>query len=297
MGVGGVVGALGGVAMVWMMRRVALPAESLYPIGTLAAAGVVYGAATAAHGSGYLAVFVTGIVAGDARAPYKQQIERFHSALASLAEMTAFVALGLTVTLGSVLQDWAWLKGLALAVLLAFVVRPLLVGGLLLPLRLRSSERWFVMLAGLKGAVPVLLGTYILTSGQAHAELAYDVVFVVVLFSVLVQGGLVPAVAARLRLPVQVRQPEPWSLGVRFRDEPEGVHRFTVAAGSGADGVTIGELALGETVWVSLVDRAGALVQVRPDTALRAGDGVVVLAEARDVPLAERLFTATAPSA
>jgi cell volume regulation protein A len=251
---------------------------------------VVYGAATAAHGSGYLAVFVAGIVAGDARAPYKQQIERFHSALASLAEMTAFVALGLTVTLGSVLQDWAWLKGLALAVLLAFVVRPLLVGVLLLPLRLRGSERLFVMLAGLKGAVPVLLGTYILTSGQAHAELAYDVVFVVVLFSVVVQGGLVPAMTRWLRLPVHVREPEPWSLGLRVENEPQGVRRWSVVAGSVADGSTIDELSLGENVWISLVERAGELLQVRGETRLQAGDGVVALVEPRESASVATLF-------
>jgi potassium/hydrogen antiporter len=294
MGVGVVGGALGGVAMVWMMRRVALPAESLYPIGMMAAAGVVYGAATVAHGSGYLAVFVAGIVAGDARAPYKQQIERFHSALASLAEMTAFVALGLTVTVGSVLQDWAWLKGLVLAVLLAFVVRPVLVGLLLLPLRLRRSERWFVMLAGLKGAVPVLLGTYILTSGRAHAELAYDVVFVVVLFSVVVQGGLVPAMTRWLRLPVHVREPEPWSLGLRVESEPEGVRRWSVVAGSVADGSTIDDLSLGENVWISLVEREGRLLQVRGETELQAGDGVVALVEPRESAAVARLFCETA---
>ena len=294
MGVGGVVGGLGGVAMVWLMRRVALPAESLYPIGMMAAAGVVYGVATAAHGSGYLAVFVAGIVAGDARAPYKQQIERFHSALASLAEMTAFVALGLTVTLGSLLHEWAWLKGLALAVLLAFVVRPLLVGALLLPLRLRRAERVFVMMAGLKGAVPVLLGTYILTSGQAHAELAYDVVFVVVLFSVVVQGGLVPAMTRWLRLPVHVREPEPWSLGLRVETEPEGVRRWTVVPGSVADGSSIDDLSLGENVWISLVERDGRLLQVRGETELQAGDGVVALVEPRESAAVARLFCETA---
>jgi potassium/hydrogen antiporter len=297
MGVGAVVGGLGGWLLLRSMARLPLPSESLYPIRTLAGAGLIYAVATVGHGSGFLAVFVAGICIGDARVPYKREIERFHAAIASIGEIAAFTVLGLTVQLSSLGTGLAWVRGLVLAVLLAFVVRPLLVGLVLWPVRLRGNERLFVLWAGLKGAVPVLLGTYLLSSGQDRLLEAYDVVFVVVLFSVLVQGGLVPAVAARLRLPVEVRQPEPWSLGVRFRDEPEGVHRFTVAAGSGADGVTIGDLALGENVWVSLVDRAGALVQVRPDTALQAGDGVVVLAEPRDAPLAERLFTATAPFA
>ena len=294
MGVGVGVGGLGGWLLLRSMARLPLPSESLYPIRTLASAGLIYALAVVGHGSGFLAVFVAGICIGDARAPYKREIERFHSALASIGEIAAFTVLGLTVQLSSMGTGWAWARGLVLALLLAFVVRPVLVGLVLWPIRLRANERAFVLWAGLKGAVPVLLGTYLLTSSQDHRLEAYDVVFVVVLFSVLVQGGLVPAVAARLGLPVEVRQPEPWSLGVRFRDEPEGMHRYTVATGSTADGVTIGALPLGENVWVSLVDRGGALVQVRADTELQAGDGVVALVEPRESAAVARLFCETA---
>ena len=84
--------------------------------------------ATLAHGSGFLAVFVAGILVGDERAPYKVDVERFHATLASLGEITAFVVLGLTVSLSTLGDGHAWQIGLGLAVLLAFVVRPLLVG-------------------------------------------------------------------------------------------------------------------------------------------------------------------------
>lgn len=294
MGIGGIVGVLGGVVLQRALAF-ALPSESLYPIRTLGAAGLIYGAATLAHGSGFLAVFVAGILIGDTRAPYKREIERFHAALASLGEITAFTVLGLTVELKTLSDGRAWLDGLVIAVLLAFVVRPVLVGLVSWPIRLRRNERAFVLWAGLKGAVPVLLGTYILTSDAGHQVEAYDIVFVVVLFSVLVQGGLVPVVAARLRLPVHVRQPEPWSLGLRFRDEPQGIHRFTISPGAPADGAAIGDLPLGENVWVSLVERGGELVQVRGDTELRAGDGVVVLAEPADAGIARGLFLGAAP--
>jgi potassium/hydrogen antiporter len=139
--VGAVVGAAGGALLVGFMRRVPLPSEALYPLRVLASALLIYGAATVAHGSGFLAVFVAGILAGDARAPYKGEIERFHAALASLAEIVAFVALGLTVGLHTLPDRGALRVGLALAVLLTFVVRPLLVGLLLLPVRLARGER------------------------------------------------------------------------------------------------------------------------------------------------------------
>jgi cell volume regulation protein A len=163
--------------------------------------------------------------------------------------------------------------------------------------RLRREERLFVLWAGLKGAVPVLLGTYILTSGQPDSVRAYGVVFVVVLFSVVVQGGLVPLIARRLHLPVRIVEQEPWALGMRFRDEPHGLHRYTVVPGSPADGSRMDDLTLGENVWISLVGREGALVQVRGDTRLRAGDEVLVLADPPDADSVARLFTQPASDA
>ena len=110
--VGGVVGVLGGRAMLWFMRRVPLPGEGLYPLRTLACAFALYGVAGVLHGSGFLAVFVAGILIGEARAPYKREIEHFHSALASLGEIVAFVVLGLTVELADLVDPDVWVPGL-----------------------------------------------------------------------------------------------------------------------------------------------------------------------------------------
>ena len=123
--VGAVVGVGGGLLLLTAMRRIALPGAGRYPLRTLAGALTIYGLATFVHGSGFLAVFVAGILLGDEPAPFKREIEGFHSALAGLAEMVAFVVLGLTVSLRDVVAGGAWLIGLVLAVLLAFVVRPL----------------------------------------------------------------------------------------------------------------------------------------------------------------------------
>jgi potassium/hydrogen antiporter len=289
--VGAMVGLAGGRLLVRSMRQVPLPSEGLYPLRVLASALVIYGAATAAHGSGFLAVFVAGIIVGDARAPYKGEVERFHAALASLAEIVAFIALGLTVGLHTLPDGDAWVIGLTLAVLLTFVVRPLLVGLLLLPVHLAWGERLFVLWAGLKGAVPILLGTFLLTAGVPDATRLYAVIFVVVAFSVIVQGGLVPAAAARLGVPMRAVEPEPWSLGVQFRHEPRGLRRYLVAAGSPADGRAIGELDLGEDAWISLVIRDGQLIPVQGATTLRAGDEVLVLADLQRGPDLAWAFT------
>lgn len=296
MGIGGVVGLVGGRLLLAFIRRVSLPSEGLYPLRTLAGAGLVYGVAAVAHGSGFLAVFVAGILLGDERAPYKREIERFHASLSSLAEIVAFTLLGLTLQVRSLPEQGIWVSGLVMAVLLAFVVRPVLVGLVLLPLRLRRRELVFVLWAGLKGAVPVLLGTYLLTSGDPHALRAYEIVFVVVAFSVVVQGGLVPTVARWIGLPLRVIEPEPWALGLRFRDEPQGLVRLHVLAGSAADGTSLEDLDMGENAWVSLVSRGGQLVQVRGDTVLAAGDEVLLLVEPHDADAVARLLTRPLPA-
>jgi len=284
MAVGAVVGVGGGLLLLTAMRRIALPGEGRYPLRTLAGALTIYGLATVAHGSGFLAVFIAGILLGDEAAPFKREIEGFHSALAGLSEMVAFVVLGLTVSLRETVESGAWLIGLVLALLLAFVVRPLLVGPLLLLTRLTMGERVFVLWAGLKGAVPILLGTFILAGGSPGERLAYHVIFVVVLFSVVVQGGLVPAVAARCRVRMREVEPRPWAIGMRLRDAPDGARRIVVAAGSPPDGQRVRELHAEQNVWVGIVVRDGRAVAVGPDTVLQAGDELLLISDPLDAP-------------
>jgi cell volume regulation protein A len=210
LGVGAVVGALGAGLLLVLTRRVALPSAALYPVRTIAAAGLIYGVAALAHGSGFLAVFLAGIIVGDAPAPFKREIEHFAAGLASIAEFVVFTVLGLTVSLRQVWHHSVLWPSLALAALLILIVRPVLVGLVIAPIRLGRGERVFVLWAGLKGAVPMVLGTFVLTGGVHDATRIYDVIFVVVLISVVVQGGLVPVVAGWLNVPMRVVEPEPW---------------------------------------------------------------------------------------
>ncbi len=286
------IGIAGGWLLLEFMRRVPLPNEGLYSLRVLGAVLAIFGLATVARGSGFLAVFAAGILIGDERAPYKREIERFHSSLASLAEIVAFIMLGLTVRLRELPIGHAWSIGLALGALLAFVIRPLFAGLLTLPIQLRRGERLFLLWTGLKGAVPVLLGTFIVQSHLAGAGRAYEIIFVVVAFSVVVQGGFVPALARRLNVPLRTIDPEPWSLGVRFREEPEGLHRFRVARASPVAGMSIEDLPCGENAWVIFLIRHGQLVPARSDTRMEAGDEVLVLADSDEVPALKKLFVA-----
>jgi cell volume regulation protein A len=207
LGVGTVMGVVGAYILTLVLRRIVLPNPALYPLRTLAFAGVIYGLATIAHGSGFLAVYIAGILIGDADIPAKRGIERFHTSLASLAEIVVFVALGLTVNLTALGENHRWLDGLVLAVVLGLIARPLAVGPLLLPARLTQGERLFVMWSGLKGAVPILLASFAVLGHVENAERIYGIVFVVVAFSVVLQGASIPFAATRLGIPMRAGAP------------------------------------------------------------------------------------------
>ncbi len=203
MSVGLAIGIAGGLLLSPLLSRIRLSNPALYPLQTLSAAGVVYGVTSIAHGSGFLAVFVAGILVGDASLPHKAEIERFHTSLASLAEIVVFVALGLTVDLTELGHQNVWLDGLLLAAIVALVARPLVVGALLALSSLRPGERLFVMWGGLKGAVPILLAAFAVLGGVDEATRIYGIVFVVVAFSVVLQGATIPFAAKRLGVPIR----------------------------------------------------------------------------------------------
>jgi cell volume regulation protein A len=188
MAIGLGVGIVGGLAERRLLHRLVLPSSGLTTVRTLALAGLVYGVAAVAHGSGFLAVFVAGLLVGDVEAPFKREIETFQDGLATLAEIVVFVALGLTIEL-SHLHAARWGEGLALFAFVALVARPLVTLPLLAPVRLRRGERLFVVWGGLKGAVPILLAAFAVARGVSNGGLIYDLVFVVVLASVVGQGA------------------------------------------------------------------------------------------------------------
>jgi cell volume regulation protein A len=294
MGIGAAAGIAGGLVLLPALRRLRLPSEGFYPVLALALAGTLYSAGALAHGSGFLAVFIAGLILGDARLPYKGEIERFHASLATLAEVVVFVALGLTISISS-LSGRIWLQGIALAAVLALVVRPLVVAAALPASRLRRSERAFIAWSGLKGAVPILLAAFAVLGGVRNGDRLYGLVFVVVLISVLGQGTLVPLAARLLGIPMRERPTLPWQLSVGLGQEPEGAREFTVGRGSRAEGQQIGSLPLGGHTWVTLVVRDGAAVPATGSFVLRAGDRVIVLAEQDDVHALTHLFGARAP--
>jgi cell volume regulation protein A len=279
MAIGVAVGIAGALLLLPVIRHVRLTGPALYPIRVLAGAGIVYGLASVAGGSGFLAVFVAGVLLGDLAAPRKGEIEGFHASLAGLAEIAAFVALGLSISVSDLSELRVWEEGLVLAVLLAFVARPLAVWPLLVPTRLRRGERLFIVWGGLKGAVPILLGALAVLAGVAGADRLYGIVFVVVLFSVVVQGASVPHVANKLRIPFR-----------RVDHDLAEVLEFVVRDDALASGRKLGDLPLGERAWVGVLVRDGRPHPIDDRVVLEPGDRVHVYSQPEDASALERIF-------
>ncbi len=199
--VGAALGLIGAALLIPLLRRVRLPSEAMHTIFALTAAATLYGATSVAHGSGFLAVFVLGLRLSDVEVAHHREIVRFGGTLATVAELVVFVALGLTIQIG-LLSTRDWLEGVAIAVVLGLVVRPVVVAATLARTDLRRNEKAFIAWSGLKGAVPILLAAFGVLQAVDEADRIYGIVFVVVLVSVLGQGTLVPAVARRLGIPM-----------------------------------------------------------------------------------------------
>jgi potassium/hydrogen antiporter len=277
--VGLAVGLAGALLLAPAMRRIRLTSPPLYPLRVLAGAGVIYGIAAIAHGSGFLAVFVAGVLLGDVSAPRKGEIETFHSSLAVLAEIGAFAALGLSVGYTDLDEPRVWGEGVVLALVLAFVARPLAVGPLLAPVRLHGGEKLFILWGGLKGAVPILLGSLAVLAAVDDAGRIYGIIFVVVLFSVVVQGVTIPYAAERLRVPFR-----------RIDYDLGEMLEFVIRDDAYANKRAIGELPLGERAWVGVLIRDSVPQDFGPATVLEPGDRVHVYCQPEDAAAVERIF-------
>ena len=185
-----VVGGLVGIAIAWagrgLLARIGLVSGGLYPPLTLAVAFLAFGVATLLHGSGFLAVYLAGLLLGNSPLPYKAGLLRVHDALAWLSQIGMFLILGLLV-FPSRLPEVAGI-GLAIALLLAVVLRPITVALCLLPFRYPAKEVAFVGWVGLRGAVPIVLGTFPVLAHAPGADRIFHLVFFIVVVSALHPG-------------------------------------------------------------------------------------------------------------
>ena len=175
----------------------ALPASGLYPIAILALIVASYGAASLAHASGFLAVYMSALVLGNARLPHRPAIRGFAEGVAWLAQIGLFVMLGLLASPSRL--PGQILPAVAAGSVLVLLARPIAVAVATLPLRVPWRQQAFLSWAGLRGAVPIVLATIPVNARVPGATRLFDVVFIVVVINILLQGTTLPWAARRLR--------------------------------------------------------------------------------------------------
>jgi cell volume regulation protein A len=288
--IGGVAGLAGGYAMVSIINRLEL-AQALYPLLASSLALLVFGITIALGGSGFLAIYVAGLVMGNRQVHSANNILRVHDGLAWLAQIGMFLVLGLLAAPHELLNVAH--PALLLALALMLIARPLAVLLCLVPFRLPWREQAFVAWMGLRGAVPIILGVFPLVVGLPNAWIYFNVAFFVVLVSLFVQGWTVAPVARLLKLEVPPASVPAgrFDLGDAGRWDLE-LLRYDLADDSPALRTRVAELALPQETALSGVLRANAVQPPDRVAELQPGDSVYVIASSSHVDLLNRLFIA-----
>src|SRR4051812_42142067 len=286
---GGVVGTAAGYGGRYLLQRLTLLSGGLYPVMTLSLGLLAFGVATLAHGSGFLAVYLAGLLLGNGPLPYRTGLLRVHDALAWLSQVGMFLILGLLIFPSRLLDVAA--PGLAIAMLLAFLVRPLVVALCLLPFRYPGREVLYIGWVGLRGAVPIVLASFPVLAGAPGAGRLFDLVFFIVVASAVVPGGTVGWVTRWLGLHSR-QPPAPQAvLAIESRQPLQGeLMSFYIDEALAVTGVPVEELPLPEGAAVALIVRGNALVPPTAGTVLQPGDHVHIIAEEEDRGLVQLMF-------
>ncbi len=288
MGVGAVLGVAGGYGLLWIVNRLTL-ALGMYPLLVLSGGLGVYGLTLVCGGSGYLAVYLTGLMLGNQPMHSRQNILRVHDGMAWLSQIVLFVLLGLLATPSAILAD-AWVA-MSIALVLIFIARPLAAGLTLLPFRLPWREIVFIAWTGLRGAVPIILATFPLLAGLGGAQLYFNIAFFVVVTSLILQGWTLAPISRLLKLQVP---PQPAPVQRVELDIPvaSGYELVTyhLTTATPVIGKALKRLRLPEHARLVGVLRDGVFMESHAEMVLENNDGVYIVCHEDVLEALNRLF-------
>jgi cell volume regulation protein A len=274
--IGLVAGLVIGLLTAKVLPHVNLATGALYPLFTLGGGLLAFGLTALLGGSGFLAVYVAGIIIGNAALPNHRAILLFHDGLAWLSQIGMFVLMGLVVFPSRLMQ--VAMPALLIALVLVLVARPVAVLVSVAAFRYSGRELVFLSWAGVRGAVPIVLATYPLLFGVPQAHLIFNVVFFVVLVSVLAQGWSLPLAANLTKLRLRAPPSAGVSLEIAsIRHIDADIVDYPVSAESAIAGRSLRELALPEGAVVAMISRAARVIPPRGNTRVEAGDHLFIV--------------------
>jgi len=275
-GIGGIVGFAAGRIIVSLLNKIKLYYEGLYPVLFVAFACMVYAATNILGGSGFLAVYLTGIAIGNREFVHKRSQKRFFDGLAWLSQITMFLTLGLLIFPSELLYVAG--GGFLLSIILMFVARPAAVFISLMFAKIQFREKVFVSWVGLRGAVPVILATFPLTAGVKYANVFFSTVFFIVFTSALLQGWSLIYVAKLLKLdtPLIKKPRSPMEFESPQSDQND-LYDFYITENSRVAGMSIVEIGMPKDSLIVLINRNEQYVVPSGGTIIEPGDIVLVL--------------------
>ncbi|XRQ05529.1 potassium/proton antiporter [Actinomadura welshii] len=272
-------GAVVGIAIAWLgtqgLRRLALPASGLYPIAVLSLAVASYSAAALLHASGFLAVYVSALVLGNARLPHRPATRGFAEGIGWLAQIGVFVMLGLLASPSEL--PGQIVPALIIGFVLLLIARPVSVVLSTVGFRLSWGEKMFASWAGLRGAVPIILATIPMVQGVEQSGRIFSIVFTIVVIFTLLQGPTLPLAARLCRLESDEQTREVDVEAAPLEELHADLLEVRIPAHSLLNGVEIFELRLPAGASVTLVVRNGSSFVPEPTTPLQAGDTLLVV--------------------
>jgi potassium/hydrogen antiporter len=295
MGLGAAIGWASGKAMVFCINHLKIFYEGLYPVLMLAFAVLIYSATASIGGSGFLAVYIAGLIAANSEFVQKKSLLRFFDGLAWLGQIAMFLALGLLVFPSHIVPVLG--VGLLVSAFLMFVARPLSVFLSLAFFKTGFREKLFVSWVGLRGAVPIVLATFPLLAGLPDAELMFNVVFFIVLTSALLQGWSIPLAARVLHLdaPFDRKQRYPIEFAPVDGVDTELVDMM-VPYNAAIAGNAIVELGLPRDCLIVLISRDDTFVVPSGGTVLQEGDTILVLVNKMTLPRVREILSRVRPA-
>ncbi|MBK8986003.1 MAG: potassium/proton antiporter [Chloroflexi bacterium] len=278
MGIGAAMGYVMGRAILYLINHVKLGYEGLYPVLTLALVLLTFTLTDGLNGSGFLAVYLAGIVLSHNDFIHKRSLMRFHDGLAWLMQIAMFLTLGLLVFPSRVVPIMG--VGLLIAGYLIFVARPVSVFVSLLPSKLTWREKSYLSWVGLRGAAPIILATFPLLARLPQADLIFNVVFFIVLTSVLLQGTTLSLVARWLKVDAPTIPKQVYPIEYMPMDGLKSeLKELPIPAGSPAVGKSIVELGLPAGLLIVLIARGSEFVLPGGGTVVQAGDTLLLLSD------------------
>ena len=277
---GGVIGFALGQFAIWLINKIGLSNSSLYPILLLSLVFITFTVTDLLKGNGYLAVYITGVVVGNARLAYRKEINTFMNGLTWLFQIVMFLSLGLLVNPHEMLEvaPVALLIGLFMIV----VARPISVFACLLPFRkMTNHARWFVAWVGLRGAVPIIFATYPVVAEIPGSNQIFNIVFFITLLSLIFQGMTIASGARVLHLDLP-EEKEGNEFGVELPDEIDSqLMDQTLTAEMLENGNRLVDMDIPRGTLVMLVKRGNEFIIPNGQVELQVGDKLLYISENR----------------